>query len=737
MNANLTRRGALIFSFVFMTSLGVAQDPSDGRGPPNPPQGAAREAMWPAPTAVDWKKPVLITFQRTWKDAVEVSKQSNKPILVCINMDGEIASEHYAGVRYRQPEIAKLYEPYVCVIASVYRHNPRDFDDQGRRILCPRFGSVTCGEHIWIEPIIFEKFCDGRRVAPRHIALDMKQKETYDIYYRNDTKSVFEDVRDQVPEVEGEAKNIVRGDRPVVERVTSRHVKDREAVESAYRSGDKSQRQALLEAALKAKEAEQLGLLRLAIFGLDPDLSASARSALTGVQTSDAADLIAEALQIQMPQDERDKLLAALKNMGKESVRAQWLAGVSTGLSAGSGAVKLEGWSKERAGAEYPAPKLAFGGYGHATHTEDKARAVEQKPQDAGARLDLAEASLAQAMKAPRTYADNPRMARLAAAQLYTDAKKYAAEAEKLGAPKWRVRTVLALSAFYSGNTKDAYAESEAAVKELPAGEPGWATMAVVTIFAESRWKGIQAAVRKGENWPPAWLSDLDSAYRLLLRHPLGTDSQVAWHYEFLDWLGARRRASNTLREGIERFRSSPKLHRLYRARILKFRGPAALERAYESMLDTYKDPARIEPFAGVAAVNSAEHYRRIRNFEKALEAYGRAIEHYGKGVAADARNSPPADRAVSLAHAGRARVAYQLKNDALAFKEIMASFDRNESTAGDRDGMGITPGETAQMLLQRLEENGKTEEAKQLTSRLRKINPELLRPDRGLEEPK
>ncbi|MHC4847917.1 MAG: ATP-binding protein, partial [Planctomycetota bacterium] len=709
----------------------------DGRGPPNPPQGAAREEMWPAPTAADWKKPVLITFQRTWKDAVEVSKQSNKPILVCINMDGEIASEHYAGVRYRQPEIAKLYEPYVCVIASVYRHNPRDFDDQGRRILCPRFGSVTCGEHIWIEPIIFEKFCDGRRVAPRHIALDMKQKETYDIYYRNDTKSVFDDVRDQVPQVEGEAKNIVRGDRPVVERVASRHVKDREAVESAYRSGDKSQRQALLEAALKAKEAEQLGLLRLAIFGLDPDLSASARNALTGVQTSDAADLIAEALQIQMPQDERDKLLAALKRMGKESVRAQWLAGVSTGLSAGSGTVKLDGWSKERAGAEYPAPKLAFGGYGHATHTEDKARAVEQKPQDAGARLDLAEASLAQAMKAPRTYADNPRMARLAAAQLYTDAKQYAAEAEKLGAPKWRVHTVLALAAYYSGNTKDAYAESEAAVKELPAGEPGWATMAVVTIFAESRWKGIQAAVRKGENWPPAWLSDLDSAYRLLLRHPLGTDSQVAWHYEFLDWLGARRRASNTLREGIERFRSSPKLHRLYRARILKFRGPAALERAYELMLSTYKDPAHIEPFAGVAAVNSAEHYRRIRNYEKAMEAYGRAIEHYGKGVAADPRNKPPADRAVSLAHAGRARVAYQLKDDALAFKEIMASFDRNESTAGDRDGVGITPGETAQMLLQRLEDNGKTEEAKQLASRLRKINPELLRPDRGLEEPK
>jgi len=731
------RRPALIIAFALMPAIGSAQDPSDGRGPANPPRGAAREAMWPAPTAEDWKKPVLITFQRTWKDALEVSKQSNKPILVCINMDGEIASEHYAGIRYRSPEIARLYEPYVCVIASVYRHNPRDYDDQGRRIPCPRFGSVTCGEHIWIEPVIFEKFCDGRRVAPRHIALDMEGNEVYDIYYRNDTKSVFDDIRDRVPEVEGEPRNIVRGDRPVVERVESRHVKDREAVEAAYRSGDKTQRSALLEAALKAKQAEQLGLLRLAIFGLDPDLAGKAREALTEVQTADAADLVAEALQVPMPADERDKLLAALKRLGQQSVRAQWLAGVSTGLASGSGAVKLEGWSKDRAGAEYPAPKLAFGGYGSPTHAEKKARAAEADPENAGAHIDLAEASLAQALKAADAYPENPRLARLAAEQLYRDARTYAAKAKELGAPEWRVHTILALAAFYSGDTDAAYAESEKAVAKIPSGDPSWASMAVVTIFAEARWKAIKAAVRKGENWPPEWLSDLDSAYQLLLRHPLGTDSQVAWHYEFLDWLGARRRASKTLQDGLERFRASPKLHRLYRTRILKFRGPAALERAYEQLLEKHGDPARLEPYAGVASVQSAEHYRRIRNYENALDAYARAIDHWEKGVAADPRNRAAADRAVALAHAGRARVAYQLDDDDLALEEILASFDADSGTAGDRDGMGITPGETAQVLLARLEENGRAEEAKTLGMRLAKINPELLRPDRGLEEPK
>src|SRR5438552_588167 len=65
-------------------------------GPPSLPAGISREQMWPAPTAEDWKKPCLLKFQRTWEDAQAVSKETKKPILVCINMDGEIASEHYA-----------------------------------------------------------------------------------------------------------------------------------------------------------------------------------------------------------------------------------------------------------------------------------------------------------------------------------------------------------------------------------------------------------------------------------------------------------------------------------------------------------------------------------------------------------------------------------------------------------------------------------------------------------------
>src|SRR5690606_5845731 len=50
--------------------------------PPNAPAPGSREAMWWAPTAEDWKKPVLIQWQRTWEDAVALSKETGRPILV-------------------------------------------------------------------------------------------------------------------------------------------------------------------------------------------------------------------------------------------------------------------------------------------------------------------------------------------------------------------------------------------------------------------------------------------------------------------------------------------------------------------------------------------------------------------------------------------------------------------------------------------------------------------------------
>ena len=40
--------------------------------PASLPASAARESMWPAPTAEDWKAPCLIAWQRSFDDAVRV-----------------------------------------------------------------------------------------------------------------------------------------------------------------------------------------------------------------------------------------------------------------------------------------------------------------------------------------------------------------------------------------------------------------------------------------------------------------------------------------------------------------------------------------------------------------------------------------------------------------------------------------------------------------------------------------
>ena len=157
---------------------GPSEDALRMGSPAQAGQAVMREQMWPAPTAEDWEKPCLVLWERTFEDALAVARRTGKPLMVCVNMDGEIASEHFAGIRYRTPETARLFEAYVCVMASVYRHTPRDFDAQGVRVPCPRFGTVTCGEHIAIEPLLHERYFEGRRVAPRHIMLELDGSES-------------------------------------------------------------------------------------------------------------------------------------------------------------------------------------------------------------------------------------------------------------------------------------------------------------------------------------------------------------------------------------------------------------------------------------------------------------------------------------------------------------------------------------------------------------------------------
>jgi len=694
-----------------------------GYGPPMGTEPGWVQERFRPPTAADWAKPVLLTFQRTWDDAVAVSKETGKPIMICINMDGEPASEHYAGVRYRDPETTELYKPYVLVIASVYRHNPRDYDDEGNRILCPRFGSVTCGEHIAIEPIIYEKYCEGQRVAPRHIALDLDFEEIYDVYYANDVPSVLNKVQNGIAHLPPPKPPIVRGDRPILERVASRHVEDRTAVEAAYRKGDAAMRKKLLEAAIQHGDAEQLDLLRLAIFGLDVDLGKTAREALAHVETPQATELISESLQVPMDASERDALIATLERLGESSVLARWLAGVHKGLAAKSTAVDPAAWTGRHRVPD-PVPDADT----LAARAEYQAAAAEASPEDPAPRLELADASLALAMEAPNAYGADARLARIVTRAALDDAGRAARQAEALGASGWDVDSVLTIVAYYTGDREGAYERAARAVKAMPPDDPSWRSMAVTTIFAESRWMAIKAAVRAKETWPAEWLADLHAAYALLQKHPLGTDDQVVWHYEFLVWLGAEHRASRVLREGLQRFWSSHALHQRLRERILKYRGVDALEPEYEALLAADEDPVRMSAFAGLASVAAAEQYRRTNEREKALASYAHAVAYFERGGKAYPDGKAAYDQAIALALAGRARVEYELGRNDAALADVLGSFELSPDSAGNADGMGITPGQTGQALLAQLLADKDEEAVAKLSAAMKALDPELLR---------
>lgn len=692
------------------------------------PQGDAREAMWFAPTAEDWAKPCLIPWQRTWEDAVAVSKDTGKPILVCVNMDGEIASEHYAGIRYRMPEIAAIYEPYVTVMASVYRHSPRDYDQRGQRVLCPRFGSVTCGEHIALEPIVYDKFLDERRIAPRHIMVDLEGAESFDIYYAFDTDSVFQTIVEGVKEWPATEDPTDVASLPLEKRVASPELSQREAVERAYVSGDRSTRRRIVEAAKASGGKAPIDVLRLAVFDLDVELNRLALEALAQSTSESAIDLINESLRVPLDAAMRAKLVAALERLGETYPRARTLAAVHKGLQDRSDAVDVASWSTALEGVDVTnllADRLAL-----EYQMEAKDRGAQSAPRDGAALVEFAEASLALAVDA----STQPEFAAL----LYEDARLAALEAEELGTEDWRIDTILALASYYAGDLDEAGRRAEQAVTVLPSGEESWNAMAVLALFAQARQRAIFGKLRDKEEWPREWLTDVNDTYSVLAAHPFGREHHVVAHHDFLRRLGAFSNAQRVLADGLERYPHSWDLHARLRGRVLWEKGADGLEEVYARMLDKERealaaggegDLSNLEWYAGYASLVVAEYKRREAEPDEAIAAYERAIAHYDRAIAANPESGASSDHYVALALAGQARIAFERERYDVALEEILASFERRSEAAASLDGLEFSPVMTAQALQGRLRKLGHADEAARVQAALDGLDPELLRP--------
>ena len=683
--------------------------------------GVSREEMWYAPTAEDWARPCLITWQRSWDDALAVSRATGKPIMVAVNMDGEIASEHWAGIRYREETTAKLYEPYVCVIASVYRHNPRDYDEAGNRILCPRFGSVTCGEHIRIEPILYEQYFEGKRISPRHIGVELDRKEQYDVYYAFDIDSVKNAVETFIAERPDTELPDTRGDRSLLELVDSADVIDRIAVEKAYAEGNFETRRQILETVKVTEDIDHIDLLRRALFSGDDELTQLAFGLLCEANSERAVDLIADVLRYPLSDEDKQPLLEALDRLGETWPRARDIATVHRGLGVASVSIDQGAWTP----AEQDGPEGSGSYAGHIelkSRLESSAARAEGQPDDPQAQLEIAASFLALAVR--------PEASRRQAQVLLEDAHRAALRAEELGATGWEVDSLLGLTSYYLGRRGDSFRRVESAVQNLPQGAEDWNSMAVLTLFAESRQRQIRRAARKREHWPAEWLSDLHAAHEVLARHPFGSDSSVVSHYDFLRDLGAGAQASEALDRGLRRYPDSWALHDRLRARCLEqeqLGGLGGLEATYEAMLAQEGASPSLPWFAGYASFVAAEYHRRASQLEEAEGAYLRAIAHYERAIELREESRASADHYVALALAARARLAMERGELAEAHALVLESFERCPTAGGSVDGLNLTPVMTATTLARRLEANERAELAGALRLAIAALPAEAL----------
>lgn len=701
---------------VMLVANVAAQDGVAGQGSA-PAVARSRESMWWAPSDEDWRKPCLIAWQRTWDDALALAKSSARPILICVNMDGEPASEHYAGVRYRDPQKAALYAPYVTVVASVYRHTPRDHDEQGQRILCPRFGSVTCGEHIAIEPLLFDAYFEGQRVAPRHIMVEPEKPsaEVYDVYYALDTDTIFRSLREGIAN-RPPPPRASRTDRDLEQRAISTDVADRMAMEDAYRRGDAIVRRRILETTASHRDLDGTEILRLALFGFDVELARLARRALAESNSPSAVDLIAEVLRLPMDPAEREALVAALVRLGETSPRARTLANVHRSLNAGGGAIDLEAWNRALA-QHQPQPREES--YAVFARLESTSQAARAQPADPRLRLSQAEAFLELALEG----AAQPKFARL----MVEDARDAAAEAERLGEVGWRVHAALAVAAAELGEMDEARRRAELAMTDLPADASSASSARVLSIFARMRQRAIGRAVREKRDWPQEWLTDVHHAYGLLARHPFGDDGACVDHYDFLRYLGAKGQAAGVLDAGLARFPASAVLHDRLRTQWLEERGIDGLEAGYLARLAAADVSSHERGFAGYASLVAAEFQRRQGRSDDARAAYRRAVAHFEAARIADPAGIDSSDHFIAMALAGEARLSLEQDDLAGCLSELEACFARRAASAASLDGLNLSPADTARMLRARLAERGDTELSKRLQTAMDSLDPSLL----------
>jgi tetratricopeptide (TPR) repeat protein len=684
-----------------------------------------------------------IHWQRSLEDALAVARIEERGILVAVNMDGESASERIVRERYRDPSFVATTRPFVCLVSSAFRHTPRDHDERGRRIVCPRLGEITCGEHVALEPILHERFLGGERISPRHALILSGGEKAFDLFLLFDLRELDSALARAAAEAAPAG-----GDEPApgaswTELAGSHRNRTRQALESRLAGAGGAEILKALQAIRSSGNAGWVDLLRMLFASRAVELGAPFVRALedtalgVGVEIETAAalreHLVARAPPGGTPGLDGDALLiAALGRMNGidpalRTLLLSWLALGSGGASgegehaaaalrrlAGEGELaRLEETVALAGGAFDPARFLEWArGPGH-DRAAAGARPAEALVPEGELESELVElerrirddpadsASLARRARALLALA-RQRMARSAAdtGLLFEDAWSALQRALELRPDDVELRLDAARAAFHMGRHEEQERIALEALRltgGLPSAAAGFQALEARDLARHEalRWLGDAEArllsARSGGDGPREVEGLARGAWALAAAAsgPLAQDSDWVSLASFFAAVGRWQEEAAFASAGVERWPESDVLRAALNRSLWNIGRPDLAASTAARIAEANPDSAASAWYEGYARIHRADWLRRGEEPELAIEAYRCAAPAFERARELRADFADSSGHYLALAALGRGFAHLLAERRAEAAEALVEAIAIRPAIAGARDSLG------------------------------------------------
>lgn len=674
-------------------------------------------------TATDRSRPTLINWQRNLDDALTLVAKTSKPLLICVNTDGEPLSERLAWGFYRDPVFAELTEGFVCVIASPDQREPRAFDDRGLRVPDRKFGQVLNQEHIDIEPGLYEKYFNNNRVAPRHVGVAPNGEILFDLFLINDVGRIASAMREhgkpdkKLPTISGTN---------LEELSKSPNAQDRTRFEQAIAKADAATRRRYVGRALDPKQTiRHPSLVRLGLS--DEDASVRAAAVQTMIEGADETDFLMLSPTFREIGDDvrtAEKLIFRLRDACGDAAKdetqklsALRVAKLQEALRTTTKVVDVKGWTDAVTGRQATLtdtrPELRGDLDTKLEELEKQIRTAVGKAK-VPLQIELAETQLLYS----RVLVSGGGQPTFALQDALATARRLFDEPSVAG----RAYGVAAWAGYLLTDPKAAdWAEKAVPLllDEMPDSE--LACYALDTL-SKARRSQLYQSVPADQDWPLTHVADVVAAGQALLAHPYLTQQMATELLDFLDWCGGYWLEGQENRRALARLPYDAGVHQRLRAQILRDEGADAVGRVYGALDFGPEAQATIDWYAGAAHLDAATHCVNGRSLDRAQKQYGMVVDKMAAAIRSAPGFADSANHYVAFAHSGLARLALDRGDLDAADRSIRDALRARVASAELQDGLGNSPATNAQTIVRALRAAGRDDAAKSLSDELKRI---------------